>query len=152
MIVTNFTLIDFQNGNILGEADLDSLFGGVHTVLDGLIFNNNKTPLLPDSFVGDNKIPAVINNSLFSVNESGNVVLVSKQSFDDAVAIAVSSAQQAQAVYDATLLSGSVLPPQAGNSDRLLTTNGTVANWTAVELTSETIVRAQRRSLLNFIG
>lgn len=95
MIVTNFSLIDFQNGNVLGEADLDALFGGIHTVLGDLIFNNEKTPLLPDSFTGNNIIPAVINNSLFSINGSGDVVLVSKQSLDDSVAAAAASAASA---------------------------------------------------------
>jgi len=152
MIVTNFTLIDFQNGNVLGEADLDALFGGIHTVIGGLIFNNNKTPLLPDGFAGNNKIPAVINNSLFSVDTNGDVVLVSKQSFDDSVAVAILSAQQAQGAYEAALALGSVLPAQSGNDGALITTNGMAASWTTSQkITVSTIKRAQRRSLLNFI-
>jgi hypothetical protein len=112
MIVTNFSLIDFQNGNVLGEADLDSLFGGIHTVLGNLIFNNDKTPLLPDGFAGNNKIPAVINNSLFSINESGDVVLVSK-SLDDAEASAVAAGNYLSAtqdVYAATLNLNNAMP------------------------------------------
>lgn len=117
MIVTNFSLIDFQNGNVLGEADLDALFGGIHTVLGDLIFNNEKTPLLPDSFTGNNIIPAVINNSLFSINGSGDIVLVSKQSLDDSVAAAAGSAVTAgnylaatQAVYTETLNLNNAMP------------------------------------------
>lgn len=103
MIVTNFSLIDFQDGNTIGETELDAIFGAIHTTIGNLIFNNNKTPLLPDSFAGDNKIPAVVNNSLFSINESGNVVLVSKQSLDDSVAAAAASAASAAVSAESAL-------------------------------------------------
>lgn len=95
MIVTNFSLIDFENGNTLQEAELDFLFNGIHTTFEGMLFNFDRTPLLPDSFVGDNKIPAVINNSLFSIDSNGDIVLVSKQSLDDSVAAAAASATTA---------------------------------------------------------
>lgn len=95
MNITNFTLIDFQNGNTLNEADLDSLFGGIHTTFDSVIFNLGRVPLLPDSFTGENKIASVIPNSFFSVDPDGDVVLVSRQSLDDLVAAAAASAATA---------------------------------------------------------
>lgn len=117
MIVTNFNLIDYQNGNVFGEADLDPVFTGIHATIEGLLFNANRMPLLPDSYAGNNKIPAVINNSLFSINESGNVVLVSKSSLDDSVAAAAASADTAntyrlatQDIYLATLNLNNAMP------------------------------------------
>lgn len=97
MIVTNFSLIDFENGNKLGEADLDYLFVGIHSTIEGMLFNAARMPLMPDSFTGENKIAATINNSLFSIDADGNIVLVSKQSLDDSVAAAAASAASALA-------------------------------------------------------
>jgi hypothetical protein len=117
MIVTNFSLIDFQNGNVLGEADLDALFGGIHTTIGEVIFNLDRVPLMPDSFTGENKIAATINNSLFSINADGDIVLVSKQSLDDSVTSAASSADTAntyrlstQDIYLATLNLNNAMP------------------------------------------
>lgn len=117
MNITNFTLIDFQNGNVLGEADLDALFNGIHTTFGEVIFNLDRVPLMPDSFAGENKIPAVINNSLFSVDANGDIVLVSKQSLDDSVTSAASSANTAntyrlatQDIYLATLNLNNAMP------------------------------------------
>lgn len=97
MTITNFSLIDFENGNRLDEADLDSLFVGIHTSIEQIIEHSNGTFLIPAGFTGNNEIPAVINNSLFGINGSGDFSLTPLQVIDDAVAAAAVSATNSQA-------------------------------------------------------
>lgn len=136
MSISNFTLVNFQNGNILTSGDLNALASAIHTVLGELINSNNKTPLLPDTFTAENKIPAIINNSIFMIDGSGNVILVSRDNFDTQVLTATNAATSASASaasaassYNAALALGSVLPAQSSKAGLELTTDGNQSAW-----------------------
>lgn len=110
MTITNFSLLDFESGVTLTENDLDFMFSGIHATTEALIHQSAKAPALPEGFVGSNTVPTIINNSLFSVNASGDIVLIPKQDFDDSVAAAAMSeesaelsAYRAEAAYTAIL-------------------------------------------------
>lgn len=143
--ITNFSLVTHSSGNTIQPADLDTTFAAIRGVLDQLIENNNRTPLAPVGFTGQVQIPTIdIKNCLLCFDSSGNISVISKQFFDDAAALAVTSATNAAASYSASLAMGSLLPAQAGNAGLGLTTDGNVTSWGAS--VPETL------AILNFLG
>lgn len=149
--ITNFSLVTHSSGNTIQPADLDTTFAAIRGVLDQLIENNNRTPLMPIGSTGQVQIPTVVTNALFYIDSNGNVTLLSKSTLDDAVTsaagsatAAAGSAASALASYTAALAMGSLLPSQAGNAGLGLTTDGSTTSWgTSVP---ETL------AILNFLG
>jgi hypothetical protein len=149
--ITNFTLLTHNSGNTIQPSDLDTTFAAIRAVLEQLIENNNRTPLMPIGSTGQVQIPSLITNALFYIDSNGNVTLLSKSTLDDAVTAAAGSATAAAgsaasalASYTAALAMGSLLPAQAGNAGLSLTTDGNVTYWGAS--VPETL------AILNFLG
>ena len=143
--ISNFPILTHTSGNTIQPSDLDTTFAAIRGVLDQLIENNNRTPLVPVGFAGQVQIPNIdLRNTILCFDSSGNISVIPKQFFDDAAALAVTSATNAAASYNASLVMGSLLPAQAGNAGLGLTTDGNVTSWGAS--VPETL------SILNFVG
>lgn len=124
MSFENFTLIDFVNGNTLTEFDLDSIFKSIHTVMGLVITTLNKVPQFPESYAGTNVVPVLLPNSVWSVNSDGNVVLVSRQFFDDSVAAAAQSAATALSAAASAATSTTALTISTGSKSFTLAQTG----------------------------
>ncbi len=113
--ITNFTFATRSNGNTLQASDLDSTFSAVRAVLDQLIDQNNRTPLMPIGSTGIVQIPALVTNSLLYVDANGNVTLLSKSALDDAVAAASASAEQAEISAESSMSGALASSPSSSN-------------------------------------